>query len=86
VHATPSSQFCGVPALQPIDTSQVSTPSQAAPLLQSVLSAMWAQPSNISLHMSFVQPMPSSQGEPEPAVHPVPGMPIAGLQTSMPVQ
>ena len=65
---------------------QVSTPSHALPSLQRASLAVLVQDLVASLQASTVQLTPSSQGEPEPAVQPVPAIPFGGSHFSVPSQ
>jgi homeobox protein ESX1 len=86
VQATPSSQLSGTPFMHPSIALHVSTPSQATPLLQSMSLGMFEHESAASLQSSTVHETPSSHGDPELAVQPVPGAPVAGLHDSVPLQ
>jgi hypothetical protein len=86
VHPTPSLQLSGVPFTQLSIALHVSMPSQATPLLQSESVGACEHESVASLQASIVHETPSSHGDPELGVQPVPIAPVTGLHISVPLQ
>src|SRR5262249_33788121 len=86
VQAMLSSQSRGLPATQPIMMLHVSTPSQLRPSLHAASIGVLLQSLDASSQASTVHAMPSSHGDPELGVQPVPGAPFGGSHFSTPSQ